>query len=463
MSATLGAGGDLERLTGRPKILRLAIPEGWERQGVGRRFFVFPGMSLKSADVERLRLRLMKGVDRSVVLAPSQAVADEISDPASKVGFQIFGGGDIELSKKPFVESQKAVAVMANRYDGIDFPGKECRLLFVDGLPRATNSQERFLMSRMGANALFNERVQTRVLQSLGRCTRSLEDYSAVVVSGEELQDYLADIKKRKHLHPELQAELSFGVEQSKGMSIDGFLENFAIFIENGQEWEEVNKAIVAERDSAKREQFPGIDELALVVEYEISYQRAMWDGDYENAVASAESVLAGLKASELRGYRALWHYLAGSAAWLGAKSGMAPLEAKARHHFGKARGAATGIPWLAALARFAPAEEASAEDNSELQVQVERLEAVLLQLGTSHDAAFAEREKEILDGLLSKDKGPFEEAHKKLGELIGFVAENVEEDGSPDPWWISNNTCFVFEDHQDGKESSSLGALFRF
>ncbi len=42
MSATLGSGGDLERLTGRPQICRLSIPEGWDRQGIGRRFFVFP-------------------------------------------------------------------------------------------------------------------------------------------------------------------------------------------------------------------------------------------------------------------------------------------------------------------------------------------------------------------------------------------------------------------------------------
>ena len=38
MSATLGEGGDLERLTGRFNILRLPVPEGWDRQGIGRRF-----------------------------------------------------------------------------------------------------------------------------------------------------------------------------------------------------------------------------------------------------------------------------------------------------------------------------------------------------------------------------------------------------------------------------------------
>ena len=63
---------------------------------------------------------------------------------------------DLEQTKAKFVAEPKAVAVIANRYDGIDFPGDDCRLLFVEGLPKATNLQERFLMTRMGANLLFN-------------------------------------------------------------------------------------------------------------------------------------------------------------------------------------------------------------------------------------------------------------------------------------------------------------------
>src|SRR5260221_9071040 len=71
MSATLGAGGDLERLTGRSRILRLPIPEGWDRQGIGRRFFIFPDKSLKEPDVAALRRELMKEAGRSLVLTPS--------------------------------------------------------------------------------------------------------------------------------------------------------------------------------------------------------------------------------------------------------------------------------------------------------------------------------------------------------------------------------------------------------
>src|SRR5690606_19551850 len=131
-----------------------------------------------------------------------------------------------------------AVAIVANRYDGIDFPQNDCRLLFIEGLPRGTNLQERFLMSKMGASALLIDRIQTRVVQAIGRCTRALQDYSAVVVSGEELPDYLADRRQRSFLHPELQAEVEFGIEQSKGTTEDDLLENFDIFLEHQAAWE---------------------------------------------------------------------------------------------------------------------------------------------------------------------------------------------------------------------------------
>ncbi len=192
MSATLGGGGDLERMMGRKSIKRIPVPGGWDRQGVGRRFFIFPEMSLKQDQVVNLRRKLMKKAGRSLVLVPSDTMRNALAkDVEENLTFPTFSAADIERSKEPFIQSHQGVALIANRYDGIDFPGDECRLLFIEGLPTATNLQERFIMSRMGANILFNERIQTRVLQAIGRCTRSLADYSAVVVSGEELPVYL--------------------------------------------------------------------------------------------------------------------------------------------------------------------------------------------------------------------------------------------------------------------------------
>ena len=184
MSATLGAGGDLERLTGRKNIHRLTPPDGWDAQGVGRRFFIFPEMSLDDSEIEAFKRKLVEKTARSVFLTPSDKKASTISEKLEEIpSLKIFWPQEIEETKTPFISSSHAAVIAANRYDGVDFASDDCRLLFIEGLPKAMNSQERFLMSRMGANILFNERVLTRVVQAIGRCTRSLEDYSAVVIT----------------------------------------------------------------------------------------------------------------------------------------------------------------------------------------------------------------------------------------------------------------------------------------
>lgn len=460
MSATLGAGGDLERLTGRKNIHRLAVPEGWDKQGIGRHFFIFPSLSLKDNQVSLLRRELITLAGRSLILVPSERQKNEITnDVEEHLKFEIFNTEDIETSKKPFIESKNAVAVIANRYDGIDFPGEDCRLLFIDGLPKATNAQERFLMSRMGANILFNERIQTRVLQAIGRCTRSLQDYSAVVVTGEHLPDYLVDRKRRKYFHPELQAELEFGIEQSQETSIQDIIENFKIFLQNDTDWENANSQILEKRSRAEQAPFPAMENLISVVDYEIEFQKRMWQGDFDKAMEAAESVLASLTSPELRGYRALWHYLAGSAAWQLGQEGSQPHTLKSSEHFRRSKEAAPNIPWLVSLSKYQDNNEVSDKDHENLILlkQVERLEGVLTNLGTLHSRKYDNREREILEGLRDADK--FENAHKLLGEMLGFDAGKEESDASPDPWWVVGDICFVFEDHAGADSNSELDA----
>lgn len=464
MSATLGAGGDLERLTGRPKIKRLPIPEGWDRQGIGRRFFIFPEKALKEKEVEGLRVSLMSAAGRSLVLTPSNEAAELITkDVEDYLGFPVFSGADLEDRKADFVATSPAVAVVANRYDGIDFPDDDCRLLFVEGLPRATNLQERFLMNRMGANLLFNERVQTRVLQAVGRCTRGLNDYSAVVVTGEDLPAYLTDRKRRSYFHPELQAELEFGIEQSTSdqsnpVTAETILENFDIFLEHEADWEGANQVILESRDKATQAPFPAMDDLAKAVPHEIAWQRALWDGDYSKAFEAARDVLGVLTDPGLRGYRALWHYLAGSAAQLAADDGDTALQAQAKAQFRQAKEASSGITWLVALARGVGAPPTAEESkHAAVTAQVERLEAYLHKLGTVHNRAFSAREKQIREGLATG--AGFEAAQVLLGEHLGFEAGKKEDDASPDPWWRAGEFAFVFEDHANAGAAAVIDA----
>lgn len=458
MSATLGAGGDLERLTGRPRIKRLPIPEGWDRQGIGRRFFLFPEKSLTEDDTLQLRRDLMSRAGRSLVLTPSMLDADEvINDVTKQLNYPVFTAADLEVSKAAFIQSEQAVAVIANRYDGIDFPDDDCRLLFIEGLSRTTNLQERFLINRMGASVLFNERIQTRVLQAIGRCTRGLNDYSAVVITGDELPAYLTDRKRRAFFHPELQAELEFGIDQSSKVNQQDLIDNFSIFLNHEEDWEDANQSILDAREAATQAKFPAMDQLEGVVAHEIAWQTAMWNEDYSKALDAARDVLGGLSEPELRGYRALWHYLAGTSAEAAATAGEPGFDVHARSQYRKAKDAAAGIPWLIGLARGGVAAAPTPEEirHGTLLLQVEQLETHLVKLGTLHNRYFSARENQIREGL-SEGKY-FEQAQVMLGEHLGFTAGKREDDASPDPWWIIGDIAFVFEDHANAKGQTSV------
>ncbi len=459
MSATLGEGGDLERLTGRKEITRLNVPAGWDKQGIGRRLFLLPERSLAPTEATELVLEMIQTANRALTLVPDDQAAESVRKLIEEnIGFTTFDARQIEQSKAPFVSADEAVAIIANRYDGIDFPDNDCRLLIVEALPRATNLQERFFITRMGAVALYNDRILTRIVQAFGRCTRSATDFAAVVIKGEELHNYLMTRERREFLHPELQAELNFGIEQSKEMTADEFIDNLKIFFRQGRDWNEADSYIVSLRHNLTQKQLPGTSDLRRAVPYEVGYQYAMWDGDFERALEYARKARAELQDASLRGYRAIWSYLAAAAAWLGSTEGTASLATVARTHFGDAKNAAPGLRWLIALSRFTPEAVDGSADETQVMALIERLEAMLESLGTSHDQKYAEEERFILDNLFSTNTAKFEEAHKRLGRLLGFEAGNKETEGAPDPWWIvDDDLCFVFEDHSNAKTGSSL------
>ena len=252
---------------------------------------------------------------------------------------------------------------------------------------------------------------------------------------------------------------MAFGVFQSKETDKEALMANIKSFIANDADWDEANREIVDEAGSYEQEPYPAINELEKVVTHEVRYQKAIWSGDYERALTEARAILAGLTAPELRGYRALWHYLAGSVSqMLSVKPGDSA-ERIAREQFVAAKGAAPSVPWLAPLAREEAADENGEGESLSMDtnVQVERLEGVLLALGTASDHKFEKLAKEILDALRAPNA--FEEGQRQLGKLLGFIAGNNETDAAPDPWWLGATMGLVFEDHADGEATSVFRA----
>ncbi len=463
MSATLGAGGDLERVTGRYPIHRIPVPSGWDKQGIGRRFFLFPKRSLEDDDTDTFVAEAIKLGGRALFLVPDEATAQRVRGAlSSRVSCDVFNAKQLEQSKQPFVESANAVAVVANRYDGIDLVDDDCRLLLADGLPRGANLQERFLVNRVGAHLLLDDRVLTRLVQGFGRCTRSPNDYAAVLILGETLNNYLFKKENKELFHPEIQAEMDFGLLQSRDATIQGFLTNLEHFFARDSEWELADQAIVSMREKLSQRTLTSTSDLSDAVAAEISYQSAIWNGDFSSALEHCRTVLGKLNHPDLRGYRALWMYLAGSAAWLAHRNGTLPDIELAKDFFRKAQAAAPVLRWLVALRtnQSAPSESPT-ETDAGITALVERLEIVLDNLGMMHDRKYDAEERFILGAILQTDDGKlFEQGRERLGKMLGYETGHSSDDAAPDPWWVADDeTCFVFEDNAEGDRDTVFSA----
>ena len=460
MSATLGRGGDLERITGIPSLFRVPIPEGWDRQGVGRRFFMFPEHSIKEAEIDDLVVDLMKQTNRALVLVPTDKMAEHYTSLVKdKLRWSVFTASDIENSKASFISTTGAAAVLANRYDGIDLIGEECRLMIIRGLPKASNLQERFLMTRMAAGTLLDDRIRTRIIQAVGRCTRSATDYAAVCVLGDDFADWLILAEKRALFHPEFQAELQFGSEQSTDRTPSDFNENLSIFLSHGEEWANADGQILEFRDQAIQSPIVGQDALAAAAAKEVECQYCFWNFDYERACGLAQEVAGILSGDETKGFRGFWYYMGGTAAALVASSlGRKEYRAKANELYSRAANCAPAVAWLRSLESNESAEVDSDAPDELLQFNVDAIEALFDNRGYSSPRKFEADVEEIRRGLFDDDAHRFEEGHRRLGELLGFVSDNSAGIATPDPWWISSGSlCLVSEDKSDSKSDAPI------
>lgn len=442
MSATLGESGELERITGVENINRIGIPDGWDKQGFGRRLFMFPEAKFNKEDTKKFILKLMESEKRSVYLVPRETDADDCENLIEKdTKLKVYRNKDISKSKRKFVGDYNCVAVLSNRFDGIDFEKDECRLLFIDGIPTAMNLQERFLSNRLATSILFNERVRTRLTQAIGRCTRGLVDYSTVCIIGSDLEKELVTLKKRQYFHPELQAEIKFGYDMSRDFTdIDDAIENHIIFMEQGDIWGEQEDEILAIRSECYKYENTSFKKLKQAAKYEVRYQYSIWNKDYGKALISINKILEILDDDILKGYRGYWSYIASSIYNLNGDYN------KSKELIYKALACTKGIPWLSELLNDIESKEDEDIKNEQyLSEQVECIEKRLVKFlpGNKRYTNYIKIMMEQIRGIGTN----IEKGIEMLGDLLGFISENDTRAAAPDTYWIlPNGVCIISE-----------------
>lgn len=453
MSATLGEDGDLERVFGVKKIERLPIPEEWHKRSTGRRLILFPGQS-SNLDEMDTAIEMIGLVDRTLILVPNNKTLQKWKEKLPK-SYMTVKSEDIEQNLDRFTKSQDpSVLLLATRYDGIDLPGDDCRFMILDGEPSASGLQELYMRTRLGASAQLCNRIRTRITQAMGRCTRDESDYSVVVILDDKLIKRCCTKTFTQGIHPELQAEITFGLENSTDYETKDFVELCKAFLNRGPEWQEAEQDIRKRRDSLEKVSDSTAESLAKAMYYEIDYMYAAWQGRHEEALRLANKVLEALEGgSDLQPYRAFWYHQAATSAFLAWQhSDNEGFKTTTISLLEKAAASSSYITWLEKL-RFQVAgqPDKAVEKSLPLQDWFLGIDKLLEKWGLS-GGKFSRKLNEVKVKIESKPFNTFESGLDSLGRMLGANTHQWKDNGAPDGLWIFGDWCaFVFEAKTNG------------
>src|SRR3989442_10856353 len=112
--------------------------------------------------------------------------------------------------------SSKGHLFVAGRFDGMDFLAGECRLVIITTLPRAVNLQEEFLTTYLRDAAFMRRRLNQRIVQALGRCNRSAEDYGVYLLADRRFATHFGPESNKKGIPGNIIAELDMAQDAAE-------------------------------------------------------------------------------------------------------------------------------------------------------------------------------------------------------------------------------------------------------
>ena len=355
----------------------------------------------------------------------------------------MFDGRDIDESLAQFTKATRGVCGLASRYDGIDLPGESCRLVVLWGLPDGNTLLERFMSGRARAGLALGERIRTRVVQGAGRCTRGPSDLAVVVVCGSELSKYFLRPLTREALDPEIQAEIQFGLDNSR-VEVSELMGNLEEFLQQGRGWLlDAEEDLSDRRRSARMHTAPGSEVLAKSAELEVAACSEAWSGRWEIASGKLEeaATLIGQGGESTRGYRAMLLYLAGAWSHRAGKQYRHRRSAEGRAHrlVRQADEAAHPAQWVKEMRPLS-------EDLAVVTDPVDEIAAnsVAYELQRASREKHASRTRRMIEGLSQHEAPQYEAALTELGKLIGAEAWKPSGNGRCDSVWRWKNRLWM-------------------
>ncbi len=427
MSATLGGESDLQRSYGIPKLamIRARSPQ-W-----GRRYVFVPGVYAGELESKRIVAEVWDAMKtrRAVLLSPSERVTkrtfedlqNEMANKPTRLTAE-----HIADSVDGFTGSTEVILGLAGRYDGLDLPDEQCRLLLLSESPAAIGALERHLSDRWKMGPVLRKRERTRLIQGMGRCTRNATDFAVIVWLGQSLVNSATSSSLLQSFPPELAAEITWGVQQSElAAKAPQDLVNMMLGLIADAAYRKTADGDIASIQAKHTAAVPkDYEEVGLD---EVRYASAMWEENYPQAFEMARAIADRITSPELSGYRAWWWYLAAVAASL---MGDKKIEQDALR-----RGSRCGINsgWLNQL--LLDRKVAAPEKSEGIEPNAEGLWDVLTKWGWA-GPYFEQKITQMLSQLDDPYHVAYHEGLEALGKCFGAMTTRTTAMGVPDVVW---------------------------
>ncbi len=438
MSASLGGESDLQRGYGIRKLemIRAKSPQ-W-----GRRYVFVPGVYVDETKSQQIVADVwdhMK-IRRAVLLAPSDRAMNRTYGALEKAMAnkpQRLGATDIADSVDGFTTSTEVLLALAGRYDGLDLPDEQCRLLLLSESPAAINLLERHLSERWKMGPILRKRERRRLIQGMGRCTRNATDFAVIVWLGQSLVNSATSPTLLKSFPAELAAEINWGVQQSGLASTEpAALVNMILGLIADPAYRKAADAAIEGIQARQPE--PTLKDYEEAGPDEVRYATAMWEENFPYALETARGIADQISSPELSGYRAWWLYLASVSASLAHDNGAEQDCLR--------RGSKCSINsgWLNRLLQERKA--ATPEKSEQIQPNAEGVWDALTKWGWA-GPHFEEQMGKMLRQLSDPYYVGYHEGLEILGKCFGARTTRTTEPGAPDVVWsFLNDFHITFE-----------------
>jgi hypothetical protein len=199
-----------------------------------------------------------------------------------------------------FRQSTGNLAVMVNKYDGIDLPNDACRILVLDGLPDTRRLIDRYEQSVLKASERDQIRQVQRIEQGMGRAIRSNEDYCVVVLMGQRLIAQLYATGATKYFSPATARQLDLSGQMSAQIinsGLSAIAETIHDLLSRNQEW------VAAARNSLINVSYSSsgtVDAIAVAQREAFDFARR---GRYDRAEGALRKVTESVSDKVIKGW----------------------------------------------------------------------------------------------------------------------------------------------------------------